>query len=1256
MTTINQIEQRILQMDGGEFHKLCDAYLSAVGYGKPNSFGSVSGTNKVRKGTPDTFFERPNGNFVFAEYTTQQDRLLGKLETDLKKCFDEKKTKIPINKIEEIVMCYTGQLEPAAVLSLQSKCQGIKLTLFSLSALVTDLVNQHFLVRHFLGLSLDTGQVIPLEAFPAVYGKSKFANTLETNFHFREKEIEDFSNTLESYDLIVISGKPGVGKSRFALEGCRNFVAKNPEYKAYSIVSQSQELYEDLKEQFSHPGQFLILVDDANRVINFSYFMYLLRNRKDDQKIKIVATVRDYALDKIKNDISYYPHHTIQLGRFTDDQIKELAKDEFGILNSSYLERIVAISGGNPRIAVMTSKVAVEENTLQSINDVSALYDEYFSSIKEDLQSFGESDLLKTAGIIAFLRAVDRTNEQMMASIQQSFHISPDVFWNCAFRLHELEMVDMYEDEVVRISDQVLSTYLFYSAFFKEKVLDFSDILQNYFPGSRSKIVDALNPTLSAFDQNALFDSMRSKVQKIWENFVSLNDDENLLVLAELFWYLLQTETLSFVKRRISQSQFAAADFSQLEQLDDNKLNSVSIITELRLLGYFRHASSDLRNIALEILLEYMKIRPVDILQVLHLLVDDYGFNHFSNQTGVALQQQVIDLLWEHAENGNNELYSRFFISIAKEYLKTHFQTYEPRLKLTYNIYDFDLQPNPDILQLRNTIFNCLFKLYKNYEKHVFIVFENYVGVHHRSTSKEIFSNDSASLIEFIQTNLSPETFAHNVFVNNYLDFLENREVAFDINLCNKFQNEVFLIYKLLLGNRRDAVHYGHEEYQRLRIERFTLYFADFSDVDVKRFIDLCLEIGNSANQARNRYKVTFGFGMAMNVLAETRQGLFEVAIRHYLQYGDKLDLSPGYIVGSYMRIHGKEKTFKFFNGLDYPTKKRWLCGYYQMLSPGEIVANDLLELYQLFEESEYSQLPNDLDFLLNYLPFDHRVVAKVAQLVLDKGDLQYSAWALNLITNPHSDINKHLANLFKDDLQTLTKIYLVVEADKDGNDHDLITLSKILELAPEFINEYIEWIYRLREEGSRWHHDSHDYSTLWRHQNYREIFNKIVELVYNKRMNDLMNDLWHHIEIRQFFRSLGEERLEIEIESKQGQLLMEQIRLHHQNIDFIEFLFEAIAYFPSEQRLRLIFTFLQHNKNFVDFKRLDIEPAGMSWSGSAVPVYQERIDYLKSILQMLNNIELLEHRTYIQQRIDSWERQKNREKKRDFIGDDDFR
>ena len=175
MTIVNTIENRILEMSGGEFQKLCDAYLSAKGYGEPNSSGSVAGSNKVRKGTPDTYFVREDGKFVFAEYTTQiTGDLLGKLEGDLENCLNEEKTGVSISEIEEIVLCYTGMLEPDDFLSLNSKSQGKKLTQISLSALAHDLIKYPFLVSRFLNLPLDTGQIIPLESFPSIYGQSPF--------------------------------------------------------------------------------------------------------------------------------------------------------------------------------------------------------------------------------------------------------------------------------------------------------------------------------------------------------------------------------------------------------------------------------------------------------------------------------------------------------------------------------------------------------------------------------------------------------------------------------------------------------------------------------------------------------------------------------------------------------------------------------------------------------------------------------------------------------------------------------------------------------------------------------------------------------------------------------------------------------------------------------------------------------------------------------------------------------------------------
>jgi len=152
---------------------------------------------------------------------------------------------------------------------------------------------------------------------------------------------------------------------------------------------------------------------------------------------------------------------------------------------------------------------------------------------------------------------------------------------------------------------------------------------------------------------------------------------------------------------------------------------------------------------------------------------------------------------------------------------------------MTMTLYSFALQPNPEILGLRATIFNHLIELYENYQKHVFFVFENYINTYHRISPDEIFSNDAVSIMGFIQDYLTPQNYIHNIFVNNYLDFLENHNVAFDSNLREKFKNDTFLVYRLLIENRKELIQYKYEEYQLIRKERFTFYFAGFRNVSM---------------------------------------------------------------------------------------------------------------------------------------------------------------------------------------------------------------------------------------------------------------------------------------------------------------------------------------------------------------------------------------------------------------------------------------
>ena len=148
----------------------------------------------------------------------------------------------------------------------------------------------------------------------------------------------------------------------------------------------------------------------------------------------------------------------------------------------------------------MASEIAKEKNTLESIADVSELYDKYYESIRHDLEDLDNTMILKVAGIVSFFRSIDRSHKETMTDIERLFGISESAFWEAAGILHDKEVFDMYENEVVKVSDQVLSTYLFYTVFFRERILDFGLILSHLFPRFRQRLVDAINPIISAFN------------------------------------------------------------------------------------------------------------------------------------------------------------------------------------------------------------------------------------------------------------------------------------------------------------------------------------------------------------------------------------------------------------------------------------------------------------------------------------------------------------------------------------------------------------------------------------------------------------------------------------------------------------------------------------------------------------------------------------------------------------------------------------
>jgi hypothetical protein len=311
------------------------------------------------------------------------------------------------------------------------------------------------------------------------------------------------------------------------------------------------------------------------------------------------------------------------------------------------------------------------------------------------------------------------------------------------------------------------------------------------------------------------------------------------------------------------------------------------------------------------------------------------------------------------------------------------------------------------------------------------------------------------------------------------------------------------------------------------------------------------------------------------------------------------------------------------------------------------ITKADAESLLQHLSNTPSNELRNWLDFLSKYQSVDKEIYVKAVKLLVDQSkEDKYYAKSLGHIFRDHSEIFGSWFEIFKSNEKLIFDAYIAVFKIEQYWDYKGEALDILTKRNANFLEELVDCIY----ENERYP-DSHvkmpELDFLWERDNYIDDIERYSKYVYYKENGSY--GFGDNIFCKLFMKGKGKTE-DDELTVKKQKFIKQTISRNIEDIKYLCFIFKIANNLGENFRRELLGLFLHKNKNIDDFKLLENESNSRSWSGSLVPILEKEKNNLILLLPLLNSIELLEHRFYIEKRIEYKEKYIKSEKKSDFL------